>query len=322
MKIFLWLLTACIVVATALPLLYSDEWWVRMWDFPRLHIAVAAIITLVLAATFSSGHRASMVLILLLCFVYQAVQIFPYTGLAAKEVQYAKSAPKDAQVSFLAINVLMENDRYDDLAAIIKREQPDVLFLMETDQKWASGLEDVLKEFTTVKSHISDDHYGLIFATNLDPEKIELLWPIDDTTPAIHAVLAAPDGTRFNFAGLHPRPPVPGNDTTTRDRQIKQMAEFTASATLPTVCMGDFNDVAWSWTTQRFKRYGNFKEPRVGRGMMSSFNADHWFMRFPIDQLYITANVGLIDFGRLEAFGSDHFPIHATLSFSSNAGDE
>jgi len=98
-------------------------------------------------------------------------------------------------------------------------------------------------------------------------------------------------------------------------KQIKHAAQLTESSARPTVCMGEFNDVAWSWMTRRFKRYGNFMEPRVGRGMVSSFHANYWFMRLPIDQLFLTENVGLISFSRLKSFGSDHFPIAATVTF-------
>lgn len=96
---------------------------------------------------------------------------------------------------------------------------------------------------------------------------------------------------------------------------------MTASADRPTVCMGDFNDVAWSWTTKRFKRYGGFVEPRVGRGMISSFHAEYPLMRLPIDQLFLTENVSLISFNRLENFGSDHFPMIATVFFDKTGAE-
>lgn len=311
----LWTLALTVVVTTLLPLTNSVQWWIRMWDFPRLHIAITALVILIVAVPIVVSYKPLFLGLVGAAFVYQAIQIYPYTGFAPVEIALA-SAPDAAQeVNMLAINVLMENTRHDDLIEIINREDPDVLLLMETDAKWADALQDVLARYDTVQSHIADDHYGLIFATRLDVAKSEFLWPYDDDTPAVKAVMRAPNGVDFNFIGLHPRPPVPGNDTETRDRQIKNAALMTSSSDRPTVCMGDFNDVAWSWTTKRFKRYGDFREPRVGRGMISSFHADYPFMRLPIDQLFVTGNVGLVSFGRLENFGSDHFPIAATVFF-------
>ncbi|MCX7567718.1 endonuclease/exonuclease/phosphatase family protein [Sulfitobacter sp. F26169L] len=315
-----WALALIVLVTTALPLTNSARWWVRMWDFPRLHIAIFALIVFLAALPVDFAFKRILLALLCVAFIYQAKQIFPYTPFAKTEVNTSDPPSPSDTVTMLAVNVLMENDRYDDLITIIRREDPDILFLMETDKVWGDALAPVLARYDEVKAHLTNDHYGLIFATRLDVEDIELQWPDKDDTPAIKAVLRAQSGVDFNFIGLHPRPPVPGNDTKARDQQIKDKALMTSSADRPTVCMGDFNDVAWSWTTKRFKRYGNFAEPRVGRGMISSFHANHSYMRLPIDQLFITDKVRLVSFARLENFGSDHFPITATVFFDTGKG--
>ncbi|MDU9006955.1 hypothetical protein [Sedimentitalea todarodis] len=43
-----WFSTALILFTTLAPLTKSQEWWIRGWDFPRLHIALFALIALVL----------------------------------------------------------------------------------------------------------------------------------------------------------------------------------------------------------------------------------------------------------------------------------
>jgi endonuclease/exonuclease/phosphatase (EEP) superfamily protein YafD len=159
-----------------------------------------------------------------------------------------------------------------------------------------------------------DNYYGLVFATRLTAPSAEIIFLSEDNTPTLRAELLGPDGNGFNFLGLHPRPPVPGNHTALRDQQIKNAAKLTGNADWPTVCMGDFNDVAWSWTSRRFKKYGGFLEPRVGRGIFPTFHAQYRWLGVPIDQLYLTAGIDLVSFGRLEEFGSDHFPIHAVIS--------
>lgn len=314
----LWAVALAVFVTTLLPLSNSVQWWVRMWDFPRLHIGVVAFVALLIGLVSKASFKAALIGVFAAAGTYQTYQLFPYTGLATPEVALT-SPPNDSDViDMLAINVLMQNTRYDDLISIIDREDPDILLLMETDAAWADNLDRALGRYETIKAHIADDHYGMIFATRLDVTEAKFLWPVDDSTPSIKAILGAPNGPMFNFIGLHPRPPVPGNDTATRDRQIKEAALRTSSTERPTVVMGDFNDVSWSWTTKRFKRYGDFREPRVGRGMISSFHAEHMFMRFPIDQLFVTQNVGLVSFGRLEKFGSDHFPIIASVYIPQN----
>lgn len=311
----LWLFALALLIVTLLPLTNSVIWWVRMWDFPRLHIAGIALAVLFVNLLFATAAKPLLAALLGGVFLYHAVQIFPYTPLASTEIDMSSAPAQAEEITILSVNVLMENDRYDDLKAIIVREDPDVLLLMETNQPWNEALDETLSRYPTIERHIADDFYGLIFATRLEPVRIELLWPVADDTPAVRAVLRSSNSVEFNFIGLHPRPPVPGNTTQVRDKQIKDAAFMTQSSERPTVVMGDFNDVAWSWTTRRFKRYGNLLEPRVGRGMISSFHADRPLLRFPIDQLFMTENVGLVSFERLEAFGSDHFPMVTTVFF-------
>ena len=83
--------------------------------------------------------------------------------------------------------------------------------------------------------------------------------------------------------------------------------------------MGDFNQPAWSHFAQRFKHIGGYLDPRVGRGPLPSFDATHPILRFPIDQLYITPDVALVDFSRGERIGSDDFPMLAKVRIDPEA---
>ena len=315
-----WIGFALVLFTTLAPLTWSVQWWIRGWDFPRLHIALVALLLIPLAFYLQGKTTLLACVILLGCAVYQTIRIFPYTRFASTEIALNHSIPADHQISALAANVLMENEDHDALIALLDREAPDVLFLMETDKKWAEGLKPHLSKYQTVVNHPLDNHYGLIFATNLDVVSAEVVHLADDAAPAILAELAGPTGSFF-FVGLHPRPPVPGNTTIERDEQIKRAALIADRKRLPVVAMGDFNDAAWSWSSQRFKEYGAFRDPRIGRAMLPSFDANSWFMRFPIDQLYLTEGLELISFDRLEPFGSDHFPMHTRFAVRQTTPD-
>ena len=134
-----------------------------------------------------------------------------------------------------------------------------------------------------------------------------------DDTPSVFAQLTGPHGTTFRFVGLHPRPPVPGESTKERDAQIYYAARFAAKTDVPLIATGDFNDVAWSYTSRNFKHVGEYLDPRIGRGFYASFDAESLTCAFPSTSSIVTADVAVVSIERRGYVGSDHFPMAATI---------
>ena len=307
-----WVAAAVVAVVTALPFWDSNIWWIRVLDFPRVQIAVAAGVILLAGLFLPGASRIVVPMLMAAALCYQVVRIFPYTVMATPELELAQEGPDQLRV--LSTNVLMENDRHDLMLERIRQFDPDILLLMETDQAWLDAMEPALADYATVVRQPQDNHYGMIFATRLPAAEARIVHLTHDRTPSLFARLTSPEGRRFRFVGLHPRPPVPGEDTEKRDRQIYYAAKFASSSDEPLVVTGDFNDVAWSDTSRSFKHVGQYLDPRIGRGMYASFDATRWWLRFPIDQLYVTEGIAVTSLQRLDPIGSDHFPMAATLN--------
>ncbi len=90
----------------------------------------------------------------------------------------------------------------------------------------------------------------------------------------------------------------------------------------PTIIAGDFNDVAWSHTTTLFQKTSGLLDPRVGRGMYSTFNATHPLLRWPLDHVFHSDHFKLVRMERGPSWGSDHFPIFIELKLESGAQAE
>jgi endonuclease/exonuclease/phosphatase (EEP) superfamily protein YafD len=79
--------------------------------------------------------------------------------------------------------------------------------------------------------------------------------------------------------------------------------------------MGDLNDVAWSHTTELFRKVSRLLDPRRGRGFYSTFSAHYWWLRFPLDYIFCSSDFGLVTMRRLPRFGSDHFAMFIQLQY-------
>lgn len=139
MKLVLVVLALLVVVATALPFLRVDQWWIRVLDFPRGQIAVVGILLLALYLYYWDTHRVyeSVVLgLLVLAVGYQVMKMFPYTVLMPKQVLAAESHSDDANLRLLVANVLIENRESEAFLDIVRKYDPDVILTVETDDWW------------------------------------------------------------------------------------------------------------------------------------------------------------------------------------------
>ena len=306
-----WILAGTLAAVTLLPLSASQAWWVRGWDFPRVHIAAGFALLAALALFMPGMPRLFLLAVAGAGAAYQIWRIRPYTPLARHEMNFVPDAP-DA-VSLFTANVLMENDDPARLIALLERTDPDVLFLMETDATWIEALEPILARYPSVVREPREDHYGRVFATRLEMTEGQAVYLTPDETPSLLAEMVGPNGRSFRFIGLHPQPPIPGQDTEERDAQITYAARFARKTGLPVVAMGDFNEAAWSDRAQHFKRVGGYVDPRIGRGLFASFNANHPMIRCPIDQIYVTDDIAMVSIEMLPPFGSDHLAMCARI---------
>lgn len=305
-------LGAAAVLVTLLPLSPSNAWWVRMWEFPRLHVAVAGVAVLIAAPFVLRPLRAPLIVAMLAVAGYQASWVVRYTPLVAPDVPI-EDGPG---ATFVALNVLQSNEGKARVADYLDGLDADLVLLIETDAAWAAALDPVLDRYPHRAERIADDNYGMIVATRLDARRIELVETHggDHPTAPIAVAVLEVDGHPLVFTGLHPYPPIPRFSQADRDRQIAIAARMARIGDSPAVAMGDFNDVAWSRSSQHFREVGGYLDPRVGRGVMASFDTASRLMRFPIDQGLVTEGVTVRAYEMGPDVGSDHFPVVMSLS--------
>ncbi|MHB2267186.1 endonuclease/exonuclease/phosphatase family protein [Aliihoeflea sp. PC F10.4] len=309
--------TLFLVVATVLPFLPASHGIVRVGDFPRQQIFWLALALLIASTVFGGDETAWRVMQMALAaiIVIQGRHIVRYTPLWRKQTVDAGPGDKGVSLKLASANVKMGNDRYEAMRTEIARVDPDIAVFMEVDDKWRDGLASLLDTYDHVVDEARDNSYGMIVASKLPLSNLTVEELLTDGVPSVIATVTVEDGRSFRLYCLHPEPPVPHKGTEGRDGETALAALKVKDETLPVIVTGDLNDVAWSLTTERFRKVSGLLDPRIGRRVFSTFDARLPFLRWPLDHLFHSPEFRLVGMERLAASGSDHFPVLFELLF-------
>ncbi|MTB50294.1 endonuclease/exonuclease/phosphatase family protein [Lewinella sp. W8] len=249
-------------------------------------------------------------LLLLSATLYQFYRILPYTSIWAKS---SIGLPRDrAELRLMVSNVLQTNDKSELLINLVRREQPDLLLTVETNEWWEKQLDEALGEDYPHAVRVPlDNLYGMHLYSRMELEDPQVTYRVKDDIPGIETTIQLASGKEIDLYFVHPMPPSPTEAyaSTSRDAELIMVGKKVKEAGRTAIVAGDLNDVAWSHSTRLFRKISGLSDPRLGRGLYSTFHADHWWARWPLDHIFHSHDLGVGRLQRLESIGSDHFPI-------------
>ena len=309
------------VVLSLFPFVASDYWWIRMFDFPHVQLTILTLVALLVyffRFDLRNWRDYTFIIVLAGCFLMQLTKIYPYTPFAGEQVRKNTAVVPGNSISILAINVLQKNDQYDKVTREIYRQNPDLIIFTETNTTWQKEIQNRLKDFDydyRIEMPL-ENTYGMMVYSRLkllDPQTRFLL---EDSIPSMHAKVVLPSRKLVELHVIHPTPPMPPHDSssTDRDAQMMMVAKMAKESQLPVIVAGDFNDVAWSESTQLFQEVSGLLDPRIGRGFFNTYNANSWLMRWPLDHLFTSDEFRLVKMEVGKDVESDHFPLYVRLS--------
>lgn len=309
------------ITLTLLPLSRHKVWWVRGADFPRLQLVAVGVAVLAASVALldtEKGVVRAMMVATVVGVAYQSWWILPYTFLHTPEVKGATPPLADDRLRILSANILMTNERHEDVVALIRQEQPDVVILLETNAQWARALAVVKEELPHVLACPLENLYGMHLYSRFPIEDPKIQFLVEKEVPSFHLLLILPSQRRVELHCLHPAPPSPTENESSneRDAELIMVGRAVADSDYAMVVTGDLNDVAWSPTTRLFRKISGLLDPRVGRGLFNTFSARCALMRWPVDHFFISREFTLIGLKRLAACGSDHFPVLIDLALT------
>ena len=304
--------------ASFLPLVETNAWWVRSLDFPRLQLALA--LTAVLVLHFIAGSRgAGRALVILFgaaALGYHLYKLHPYAPFMPAMAMAEAECSAGDRLRVMVSNVQRGNRQAEALLARVAEADPDLLLLMETDGWWDEHLAPLRETHPHAVQHIPEQatYYGMHLFSKRALIEPEFTFEFGPDTPAVLTGVALPSGAVVGFKGVHPRPPLFWSQSSARrDATILRAALDVAGSERPSIVAGDLNAVPWERVTRRAMRLGGLLDPRVGRGLLPTYDAKSRVMSWPLDHVLHGPAFTLLGIEVLGAVGSDHYPVLASL---------
>lgn len=320
MALFSVVFSTVLICITLLPFIKTGKWWIRIFDYPRLQIALLILLSLGLDFFYLKPNLLGYTVggLLLFSLLYQLRLIIKYTPLY--KIQAAKAIQEDPQntLRIIEVNVRMQNRKAHLLVDLVKKHRPDVLVVTEPDTWWKNQLEELKGEYPHTIERPLENTYGLLLYSRFPIKNTEINFLVTDDIPSFYTAVELPSGVDIDLHCLHPKPPMPGIETYERDTEILLVGKRVKKSGKPSLVVGDLNDVAWSYTSSLFQRYSGLLDPRQGRGLYNTYNVFFPLFRYPLDHFFYSRHFGLVKLERLSAVGSDHYPMMLEICYAKD----
>jgi endonuclease/exonuclease/phosphatase (EEP) superfamily protein YafD len=323
MNTFLIILTVILLLSSVLSLIKHDYWTFRVFDYPRLQLLILSVCSLGILICFfedSTLHWGlGTTLSLHVCYLFSL--ILPFTILSRKQVLDITAEHPQQQICLMISNVFEDNTNSAGCLAEIAKANPDVLLLLETNERWDRETRHLEQHYPHHVRVPMENTYGMLLYSKFPLSDTHIKYLVEDDIPSIHTKVEMKNGMKIQLYAVHPTPPVPNENVRSRerDKELLLVAELAKAAHMPVIVMGDLNDVAWSHTTELFLKMSGLLDPRRGRGFFNTFHAHHTLLRFPLDHAFTSKDFKLKSMRRLENFDSDHFPMLVSLQYEAIA---
>ena len=325
LSIFRWLLLLLAlagVVATCLPFLPGNSWWIRALDLPRLEILVAMGLVALALALVAPRRAPSWVAIatLLPAILYDAFVLLPYTPLVSPMVARAATCPAENRLRLLEANVQMTNRHDDRLLNIVRKAGPDIAWFQETNEWCEHELAPLGADMPFDIAQAQPNYYGVHLYSRLKLNDPKIHFMTGSRNPSVFSGVTLRSGQMVTLYAIHPRPAQAGQSTAERDAQLMTMALIARNDSSPHVVAGDLNSVPWEGAIKRVLRVGRFLDPRIGRALDITWDVHSLIFKWPLDQILSGPGLTLLALQVLPAFGSDHQPLLADLCVGPMTG--
>lgn len=320
------IISTLLLIISFIPNLPLTHWFFRIFEYGKIQIVILQLTTLISSLLIVDNFTIWIKILQALTFISVLIHIksfYKYNSFY-KTNQKKHSNISSKKITVISANVFQENKEYEKFINLIHKYSPDIFLTMESDKNWEKALSVLDLEYPySIKIGLNNT-YGMHFYSKLQMTEHQVHYFVADDLPSIEAKIKTNDNFNFTFFAIHPPPPSPTEEENSKERdgELLSVAKKIKANANTTVVLGDFNNVAWAKSSILFRKTSETIDGRIGRGFISSYHTKYWFLRFPIDLMFHTADVFVEELKTLETIDSDHFPIYSTFFINKKTAEQ
>jgi endonuclease/exonuclease/phosphatase (EEP) superfamily protein YafD len=228
------------------------------------------------------------------------------------------SPPPEQEISILNFNTeFQHNDHYNLLAELVKQRKPDVIALVEVNQKWLDELSETLRPYQYRQLALSGPGIALYSRFPLVSTEIRSFGRSHH--PRILAALQV-GNQLIHFEVVHPRTPT-AQGYAERNQEFELIRPEVEKMGEPVILVGDLNCGPWSPAFRGLLESG-LKDTEQGLGPQPSWPARAGRVipfisippLIPIDHVLVSQSVCVRERTVGPALQSDHLPVFVRLA--------
>lgn len=223
----------------------------------------------------------------------------------------AVEAGASRALKLLVSNVSPRIREHARLEALLLREQPDVVGLVEIRTSFLAKLDKATAGYPYRFEAPKEGFWGLSLYSKLPLSDARVMHFDDDVPPAIVATVDYGDG-QAEVILAHPFPPMTADFAERRNRQLEALAAHVRGSGMDTIVLGDLNIALWSPHYRDFVRAAGLRNARRGHGIGASWPSLP-VVGVPIDHVLSSGAIVARNFRVLGDIGSDHYPVAAEV---------
>lgn len=303
-----------------LPFIKNQHWVFRAAEFIKIQLLILEIITSIGLFVFMNENNWFwfILIIQIILIVYDIYLLARFTKFYKRR---NKNTINSQSFKIISANVYQFNTQFVRFKEVIQLEKPDFFVTVESNKDWEFQMRSLEQTYPYSQKIALENTYGMHLYAKIPFQEVKTHYFVANDIPSIEAHFKSKNGEDFAVFCVHPPPPSPTEEETSKERDgdLMCVAKRVKKINKPTIVIGDFNTVSWSRIADLFRKNSGLIDARNGRGILASYHAEYWFFRAPLDLVFHSTCIAIKELRLLGYIGSDHFPICCVFNINTSA---